>query len=73
MSLCPLPRRLNFSSGKSGVKKVERNSVSDELRCAAIDELDAHEREVLVTSLRWFDLTSHCVTGLERILLDLVL
>ena len=54
-------------------EEVERNTVTDEFRRTSVDVLDAYEREVLVTSLRRLDLSCHSVTGLESVLLDLVL
>ena len=54
-------------------EEVERNTVADELRCTSIDLFYAYKREVLVTDLRRLDFSCHCVTGLERVLLDLEL
>ncbi len=54
-------------------KEVERDSVADEFRCATVDILDAHERELLVSGLRRLDFSCHCITCLQRMLLDLIL
>jgi hypothetical protein len=54
-------------------QEVERNPVSDELWSTAVDVLDLYEREVFVACLWRSDLTCHGITGLQRMLLDLVL
>ena len=54
-------------------EEIERNPVPDELRRAAIDILDAHEREVLVTFLRRTDFSGYGVARLQRIALYLIL
>ena len=54
-------------------EEVERNPVSDEFRSTAVDELYPYEREVFVTSLRRPDLSGHGISGLECMLLDLIL
>ena len=54
-------------------KEVERNPVSDEFRRTSVDELDAYQREILVSGLRWLYFSCHGISGLEGVLLDLVL
>ena len=54
-------------------QKIERNPVSDKLRCTSVDEIDLNEREILVAFLRRTDFTSYRVTILQGIVLYLSL
>ena len=54
-------------------EEVERNSVSDELWSATVDELDANKREVFVTCLWRTYLTGYSISCFKRMLLDLIL
>ena len=65
--------KIEFLLWEKRCKEVEWDTVSDELRCATVDILDADKREVLVTNLWRFDFSGYSISCLKRMLLDLVL
>ena len=58
---------------EEGSEEVERDAVADELRRAAVDVLDLHQREILVAFARRTDFTGDGVAVLQGVLLDLLL
>ena len=68
-----LAKKVEFLVWEKRREEIERNPVSDELWSASVDVLDSYEREVFISSLWRLDLSCNSVTGLERMLLDLIL
>ena len=54
-------------------KEIKRNAVSDEFRSSSIDEFDPYEREIFISCLRRPNLSCYSITGLQSVLLDLIL
>ena len=71
--LMAVAKEIEFLCGEKGSEEVEGNPVADEFRCAAVYELDANKREVLVSLTGRTDFTGDGVSVLERILLYLLL
>ena len=65
--------QVEFLVREEGREEIERDAVADELRRAAVDAVDLHQREILV-ALAWrTDLAQDGVARLEGVHLDLVL
>ena len=57
--------------GEKRGEEIERDTVADEFRTAAVDGVDAHQREILVAFARRTDVTEDGVARLEGIVLYL--
>ena len=71
--LVPVAQQVEFFCGEQGSEEVERDTVPDKLRRAAVDEFDFYQREIFVAFPRGTDFTGDGVSVFEGILLDLLL
>ena len=64
---------IEFLFREKWCQEVERYSVAYEFWCTSVDILDTYEREIFVAGFRRLDFSCYGITGLQRMLFDLIL
>ena len=65
--------KIEFLLREQRGKEIERNPVTDEFRCPSVDVFDSYEWEIFVTGLWRTYFSGYCISGLECMMLDLIL